>query len=195
MNKRCFSTRCGFTLIELLIVMLIISVLAGFTVKGISIAREKASIATTKTLISNIDRALMQYKTDYGFLPGRNVDVTDPNDPRSNVITEVYRALAENGRYLTLKENDLGIPAPNPQDDPLPATKSDIDDPNAEILIVDAWALSLIARENLSKEVKEPWMYRKNFMDVYSLGPNGVDDSLRQALEGEEGEDDDLGNW
>jgi prepilin-type N-terminal cleavage/methylation domain-containing protein len=194
MRNRLQADTAGFTLIELLIVMLIISVLATFTVKGINTVRQKANVAKTKSIIDNINNGLVQYETEYGELPGSGLDITDPYDPRLNVISDVYRELK--GRYLDVKHDDLGIEDPDPKKPPIPLKNTDIDvnDPDNDLLILDAWGNSLIAHENKSRQVKEDWMYREDFMDVYSKGPNGEDDSLKKAL-GEGGTSDDITNW
>jgi general secretion pathway protein G len=179
--------RSGFTLIELLIVILIIGILAGLTVGVVKIARRKGDHAQARSMVSALDQGLQMYESDNGYLPGRGPAV-DPYSEDANVISDVVEAMREG--YARISESDLYVL----DVDGLPreATKEEIDDPAIPKLIMDPWGNAYIARENASKEKKEPWMHNKEFVDVYSMGPDGEDDTI-EMVEGKD--NDDIGNW
>lgn len=187
-KEKMFRRRSGFTLIELLIVILIISVLMGFAVQGIQSVREKANIAAVTMLIDSLNNGLKQYKSEYSYLPGRD-SPADPYLDESNVISEVYDELQ--GQYVEIKEKDVGVEVPGKKM-PEPATKQQINDDSVDKIIMDIWGQSLVARENQSKMDKQDHMHNQEFMDVYSLGINGEDDTIEMKSGSE---NDDLGNW
>ena len=189
MNERVFRWRdSGFTLIELLIVILIIGILAGLTVGVVNIARRKGDDAKARSMVNALDQGLELYKSNNGYLPGRG-SPADPFDPESNVISEVLEELRP--EYAKISESDLGVMDAY-DEPPKPATKAEIDDPDIPKVIIDPWGWSFIARENESKDKKREWMRNKEFMDVYSWGPNGADDTI-EPTEGRP--NDDVGNW
>jgi len=173
----------GFTLIELLIVILIIGILATLTVGVVRIAQRKAAIAKASSVVGTLNQALQMYHEENGYLPGRESEAGE------NVISEVVRALW--GTYAKISEKDIGV-IDVEGEPPRPATREELDDPEVPKVIVDPWGWEYIARENESKEKKEPWMRNKNFMDVYSRGPNERDDTF-ELVTGRE--NDDIGNW
>lgn len=178
----------GFTLIELLIVILIIGILAGLTVGVVGVAKRKGQEARAISMIKALDSGLELYRNVYGYLPGRD-SPADPDQEDSNVISELVAQLR--GEYAKISESDLGVYDAD-EDRPRPATKEEIEDTNLDKVIIDPWGSSFIARENESKEKKQPWMRNKDGMDVYSLGPNQEDDTIYPE---EERTNDDIGNW
>ena len=103
------------------------------------------------------------------------------------MISEVLFELQD--RYVEIKEKDIGVEDPG---SPLPraATLEEINDDNVDKVIMDVWGQSLIARENQSKMDKMDHMHNEEFMDVYSVGINGEDDTREMKEDG-----DDIGNW
>ena len=180
----------GFTLIELLIVILIIGVLAGIVVKSIVPVRQKAAEAVARSMIDTLNNGLEQYNSEYGYLPGRNAP-SDPYDEESNVIVDVLDELLR-CRLVKINEKDMGV-----WDEGVEryrsATKEEIDDDDIDKVLIDPWAFAYVARENDSKEKKQPWMHNKDFIDIYSCGINNEDDTIEMKSK-DEGNDD-IGNW
>ncbi len=186
-SKDGTRVRSGFTLIELLIVILIIGILAGLTVGVVKIAQKKADHASASSMVNALNSGLKMFESDNGFLPGRDAP-TDPYDEMSNVIAEVVAVMREG--YAEIKDRDLCVIDADGY--PREATMDELDDRDIDKVIIDPWGSIYIARENQSKEKKEPWMRRKDFMDIYSKGPNERDDTA-EMIEG--GDNDDIGNW
>lgn len=65
MNK----ARNGFTIIEMMIVLIIITILAGFVFRMMTLAGQKNDIAETKSRIEKISNALEAYRAEYGSYP------------------------------------------------------------------------------------------------------------------------------
>lgn len=65
MNK----ARYGFTIIEMMIVLIIITILAGFVFRMMTLAGQKNDIATTKSKIEKISNALEAYRAEFGSYP------------------------------------------------------------------------------------------------------------------------------
>ncbi len=86
-------SRPGFTLTELLVVLLIISVLAGMILGGVTVARRSASKTRTKAAIQLLGSAIAQYESEWGDYPPGNgeaagaedlyLSLTSPFNPRS----------------------------------------------------------------------------------------------------------------
>lgn len=187
MTRMTRLLRKGFTLIELLIVILIIGILAGLIMKGVSMVRDKASNAAAKAMVNAIDNGLRVYREDMGYYPGVDAP-SDPEDPESNVIALVVTLLDKKG-LVKISEADKAVWE---GDRPRALTAEERSDPDTEIVVTDPWGDIYIARENESKQRKEIWMYNRDGMDVYSKGKNGEDDTVL----GTEGSDnDDIGNW
>lgn len=65
MNK----ARNGFTIIEMMIVLIIITILAGFVFRMMTLAGQKNDVAETKSRIEKISNALEAYRAEYGSYP------------------------------------------------------------------------------------------------------------------------------
>lgn len=145
-------------------------------------------IPHTRLLIDALDNGLKQYRADHGILPSQG-SPEDPKDPASNIISRLYNNLQ--GKYVVFREHDIGVLDPA-TGKARQATAEEIKDPAIDKLILDIWGQPLIVRENRSKKVKAPHMRNKDSMDIYSVGENGVDDTVLMKS-GEE--NDDIGNW
>ncbi len=181
-------SRRGFTLIELLIVILIIGILAGLIMGGLSLVRERANKAACTAMIHALDQAVQVYRDEAGSYPGMEAPV-DPEDPASNVISMLVRVL-QTKKLVQLKEADLYVM--DAEDKLITASKEYVEDPDVELFVMDPWGEIYIARENESKTQKKSWMHNKDRMDIYSKGKNMVDDTVAET---EGPENDDIGNW
>jgi prepilin-type N-terminal cleavage/methylation domain-containing protein len=90
----------GFTLLELLVVVALIVILAAFLIPALDRARERAQIAATETMISNLRLAISMFETDTGVLPA----LTHPG-LHTNLTTS--GPLGWNGPYMEFKAEDL----------------------------------------------------------------------------------------
>ena len=61
--------RSGFTLIELLVVIAIIGILAGILIPTLAAVNVAAKKTSSKVFFSQVELALLMYKTDYGYYP------------------------------------------------------------------------------------------------------------------------------
>lgn len=170
--------------------IIIILALLFYLVKFNVIGPNKGRIdkALTELTVGMCNNGLKMYLTMQEKLPGEGSPV-NPADPASNVISQVYKALC--GKYVDFSEKTIGVIDPA-TGKARQATLQEINDATINKVILDEWGQSLIARENRSKKEKAPHMRNKDFMDLYSVGPNGVDDTVLMKT----GQDnDDIGNW
>jgi prepilin-type N-terminal cleavage/methylation domain-containing protein len=188
----------GFTLVEILIVIGIIAILAGMITVGLQIARVKADEALTKTTIADLNSALERYVQDEGIYPGMEL----APDAERNDFPLLFEALfgrpvpqGKGGRsapYVRLKEENVRV-----WDDDLqeyrPPERSELWDTGVEKYLIDPWGEPLVYRANKGKDIAKYSFMKCIDADIYSLGPDGED----QTMLGEdvEGEVDDIGNW
>ncbi len=171
----------GFTLIEMLVVVAIISVLATLAFRGIVYVQEHTRIARAAVAVAVLDMGLAHYQEEHGALPGAGAP------PEANVMSRVLRELGDGCARI---EDDMLYVRDG--DTLRPATEDELEDRACDKVLVDPWHEACIARENLSKTTKTPRMRRPDFIDVYSKGLNGRDDTL-DLVRGPG--DDDVGNW
>lgn len=76
-----FSRLSGLTIIELLVVVVVIAVLAGFTLAALGGSNEQAARKRTQVEISSMGNALEAYRSKFGSYPpalnGSNVPLTN----------------------------------------------------------------------------------------------------------------------
>lgn len=80
----------GFTLIELLIVIIIIAILAGLILVGVSYALQQAKVSSSEGTIQAIRGALETYRQAFGDYPPTSVDTFRarlPNDTNNGIET------------------------------------------------------------------------------------------------------------
>lgn len=199
----------GFTLIELLIVIAIIGMLAALIAAGISGVQKAAAEAQARTDIETIQTGLKAYESDTGTYPGWNVDP----DPDTNSFPDVFERLCgekppegrggRNAPYAELKIDKLVVEDPDEPSGWRTATKDERYEPDVEKFYMDPWENPYVYREWNSKEAREDYMINRDSFDLYSIGPNEIDQSKYGDVgeewepdEGEEGEEyDDIGNW
>lgn len=95
--------KSGFTLVEILVVLVIISMIAGFSLPALKKARNKAAIVKTKSIISSIEAALFMYQTDMGDYP--------ESSGSNKILVEALMGPLNDenwkGPYIRFKEKDL----------------------------------------------------------------------------------------
>ena len=186
-------TSGGFTLIEILIVISIIALLASFVLVAVGKAREATNEGMASTEISTLGQALATYVADESEYPGMEL----APDPDRNDFPLLYDALfgerkprgkgGRNAPYAEFKEDKVMVADPETEGY-RKATTSERRDPKVKKYLVDPWGNPYVYRCNKNVAKKEDWMHKD--ADIYSLGPNGEDDTVNEV----EGSDD-LGNW
>lgn len=90
----------GFTIIELLVVIAIIMFLAGITVPIVSSIQTNAKKGVTSAQISQLELALKQFESDFGFFPPESYTASDTivsvggvDIPRDNDLSSGSRCL------------------------------------------------------------------------------------------------------
>ena len=73
----------GFTLIELLTVIAIIGILAAIIIPTVGMVRKQANIAATKSQYSGYVNAMLQFKSEYGYLPSFGATLAGESSPVS----------------------------------------------------------------------------------------------------------------
>jgi general secretion pathway protein G len=170
----------GFTLIELLIVVAIIGLLASYVMYTITSANIRVKIAQAKTQISHIENTLELYNGDVGFYP--------PGDAvYDGGIINVVEALSgkprsEGGgggpsRYWEFKEKELA---------------NSKYEPSRKVLL-DPWGKPYrYTRATDDAGNVKPGIHRKSSFDLYSCGPDGVDQNGENDKKAGK---DDINNW
>jgi prepilin-type N-terminal cleavage/methylation domain-containing protein len=171
----------GFTLVELLVVIAIIGILATLSFRGLACVQERARIARAGAAVAVLEAGLTRYEAEHGALPGADA----PAD--ADVMPQVLRELGDG--YARIEDDLLYVRDGNAL---RTATDDELCDRACDKLLIDPWHDACIARGNLSRTAKTPRMRRPDFMDVYSKGPNGRDDTLLLVRGAG---DDDVGNW
>ena len=149
-------------------------------------ANSKAKIARAKTDVNGLSMALHFYYQDFSKFPGPA--------PRTQSQSDLGTVLAQllstsNGtEYLATTK---GIVVRKDSDSFVPATPAQLKDPSLEKFLLDPWGNPYRYRNNSAATTKVGWMIRPDQFDLWSAGPNGVDESAA----GRNKECDDIGNW
>ncbi|MBI1883518.1 MAG: type II secretion system protein GspG [Chlamydiae bacterium] len=170
----------AYTLVEVLIVMSIMGVVMAFLLNAVLKARQKVHLSRAHLMMDSIGAALRMYEDDFGAYP--------PSDeilgiPRSSAECLYYylgatfvkgvNASRSAGPYMKFQGAELGLTV-------LTACDFDgegsLDDDLKEIL--DPWESAY--------HYAYPPVNNLNTYDLYSQGPNGVN---------ENGDGDDVNNW
>lgn len=97
MQHMSSTRRSGFTLIEMLVVMAIVALLAGLIMIPVNRSRHTAQVASVVAEISNLEKALADFKLKYG------VDI-----PSSVVLHETSMGWADTGVATTRSKSVIG---------------------------------------------------------------------------------------
>ncbi len=90
----------GFTLIELLVVIAIIMFLAGITIPIVSSIQTNARKGVTSAQISQLELALKQFESDFGFFPPESYIATDTIVSVGGVDVPLDNDLSSNSKCL-----------------------------------------------------------------------------------------------
>ncbi len=198
------KSKDGFTLLELLVVIVIIMFLAGITIPIVSSIQTNAKKGVTSAQISQLELALKQFESDFGFFPPQSyitsdtiVSVGGVDIPKDNDLSSGSRCLvfflgskfmftktsftATYGPYIEFKRAQLDV------------VGADFTDTDTDILIEGINGLTGVYEykdpfgEHYSYVSSSPSNNTASF-DIYSTGPDGTTSSS--------GDDaDDINNW
>jgi prepilin-type N-terminal cleavage/methylation domain-containing protein len=200
----------GFTLIEVLIVITIIGILATIGLGTAQRARCSARVALAETEVSGFRMAISRYSVDQGRLPGveiRSIEVDDNQFPllinalvgdrppdgsagigspyvtldRDRIVVRVDER--ERSRDRDADDGDSEASEPYRR-----ARSSEIGDARVEKHYLDPFGRPYVFRCNKGKKSRA-WMRNRKGYDLYSLGPNGEDETILGDDAAEESDD------
>ena len=185
----------GFTLIEILIVISIIAVVASLVLVAVNKGRQQASIAMATTDVATLNNALEQYVTDEASYPGMELPKIREDE---NYFPKLFDALfgdrkpnGPGGRsapYTKLTEDKVRV-YDTDLDDYVKPTREQLKSAKIQKYLADPWGNPYFYRPNKGRK-SESYMHNKQGADLFSFGPNGVDDTTTESEKS-----DDIGNW
>lgn len=176
------SRKKAFTLIELLAVIAIIGILAGFIFAAVNGAIERARIAKTQGIISDLSIALTNYERDLGSFETKleSGDVMPTGVLDAQKKAEVIRLLTGKKRDGTVDRNVRQDPKWNgPYIEPKEKQLNESGEP------IDSWNHPLVIRIKIGN-YDDRMKHRPDSFEIHSWGPNETDES---------GKGDDVNNW
>ncbi|OUU23805.1 MAG: hypothetical protein CBC13_04635 [Planctomycetia bacterium TMED53] len=198
------SSKAGFTLIELMIVVAIIGVLSTLVTKMIQMAQARSFEANASSDISTLSSALEAYARDEGVYPAWKEKLGGEDLEVFNCFPILYENLqgerppegraGKNAPYSDMASDRLAIVDEDYEEGYKRASRDDLFDPEVDKYYLDPWSEPYFYRENKSKRNKEDWMLKRRGFDLWSKGPDGVNDACFGYPEEDE-EYDDIGNW
>ncbi|MFH0771854.1 MAG: type II secretion system protein GspG [Candidatus Omnitrophota bacterium] len=166
------NNRTGFTIIELLVVIAIIMILAGLVTGVAYNAKKKALTAKAKASISAIETALSMFNSDIGDYPspGNKNLITCLTTSTGCLVgggvpLSAWQAANWNGPYMNFQTNEI----------------------NSGGELVDPWNNPYVYAAGTDHGTGAN--YVNNYVDIYSFGPNGLDEHLSNPP------GDDIVNW
>ncbi len=187
---RSLSTRRGFTLVEILIVIAIIATLAAMILGGVAIVRKNTYRAIASSDVNNLMTQVKRYYQDTGKYPG--TEYADGDNAFPALFEALFDERPPRGKggpsapYMEYRQKDVFVEG----DDGTfrQADRDELFDPKVKKYMIDPYGEPYVYRENKSR-ARTPYMKSPQSVDIYSVGPDGID----QTIEGEEG--DDIGSW
>lgn len=190
------STRQGFTLVEVLIVISILAILASLTLTVVSKARKAADESAARTMVQTMADQLENYKLDEGRYPAA---YSKDKDPERNDFPRLFNALLDKrkadgglgGRsapYFNVEEKTISV---FEMGEYVQASRDQRWSNKVDKYILDPYGQPYVYRCNQGHRQRD-WMKNPMTFDLYSIGPNGKDDTAN-GIEGDE--NDDIGNW
>jgi general secretion pathway protein G len=168
----------GFTLVELLVVILIVTLLMALLAVWIVGVQQRAASANCKAEIQALDEGCKSYKVDNNVYP--------PNDKGDSRNLHYYLGRP---RTVIMGRTDSGpqLTAKKPPYIDFPAgwlklASGQLPDATQPVPVIDPW-------DNLVR-YKLPGQYLNPAPDIWSPGPNGIDDLVAAG-----GTTDDICNW
>ncbi|MAJ27821.1 hypothetical protein CBD41_00280 [bacterium TMED181] len=203
-QTRTDSSKSGFTLIELMIVVAIIGVLSTLVTKMIQMAQARSFEANAKSDVSTISSALEAYMRDEGVYPAWKEKLGGEDLETFNCFPILFENLqgerppegrgGKNTPYSDMASDRIAVIDEDFDDEFKRVGRDDLFDPEVDKYYLDPWSEPYFYRENKSKRTKEDWMLKRRGFDLWSVGPDGVNDACFGHPEEDE-EYDDIGNW
>ncbi len=198
------SSRAGFTLIELMIVVAIIGVLSTLVTKMIQMAQARSFEANAASDISTLTSAIESYARDEGIYPGWDKKLGAEDLDTFNCFPILFENLqgerppdgkaGKNTPYSNMSSDRLVVVDEDYEGEYKRANRDELFDQYVDKYYLDPWSEPYFYRENKSKRNKEDWMLKRRGFDLWSVGPDGVNDACFGYPEEDE-EYDDIGNW
>lgn len=200
-------SQAGFTLVELLVVIGIMIFLAGITIPIVSSIQTSAKKGVTSAQISQMELALKQFESDFGFFPPDSYTLSDTvissggtNIPRDNDLNTGSRCLvfflggkftftstglnAVYGPYIEFKRAQLTEVTGAVFNDSETATNITIEGINGGVKVYE---YQDPFGSYYSYDSGSP-IYNTASFDIYSFGPDKTDNSGASTS-------DDITNW
>lgn len=173
--------RDGFTLIELLVVIAIIGLLAGLVISAVGTSDVKAKTAVVRAMISNMEALTATYYEEVGFYPPGDAENDEGNINLMLALTAPSAADGGQGGpsspYHDFNESEM---APSEYK------------PEFKVL-VDPWGTPYRYRSARNEDGElRPGIHRRRTYDLWSCGPNMIDE---KGVNNPSGEEDDVACW
>ena len=148
--------------------------------------------AEAATIVSALDTALQNYYSDEGTYPAMGKSDPDQNDfPHLfNALMDAPRPEGKGGRsapYLVGKMDEDKVAVEDEVEDYRPSNRRERNNNKIDKYLLDPWGNPYVYRCNKGLSIRH-YMLNAGRYDIYSLGPNGEDETV-VGTEGEENDD------